>query len=93
MLSDDVEDSVELLSVFEEEVLVEEDFEELVELVDEPEVVLPEQPAKLIHIIPAATAASVFFIFILLSFLFSECNHIRLFYVNGNLCSHLHSFW
>lgn len=64
VLSVEVEDSVELLSVFEEEVLVEEDFDELVELVEEPEVVLPEQPAKLIHIIPAATAASIFFIFI-----------------------------
>lgn len=60
VLSVDVEDSVELLSVF-EDVLVEEDFEELVELVEEPE-----QPAKLIHIIPAATAASIFFIFITL---------------------------
>lgn len=66
VLSVEVEDSVELLSDLEEDVLVEEDFEELVELVEEPEVVLPEQPAKLIHIIPAATAASIFFIFITL---------------------------
>ena len=92
MLSDDVEDSVELLSVF-EDVLVDDDFEELVELEEEPEVVLPEQPAKLIHIIPANTAASIFFIFITLFLSFSECNHIRLLYVNGNLCSHLHFFW
>ena len=66
MLSVEVEDSVEeLLSVFEEDVLVEEDFDEE-ELVEEPEVVLPEQPAKLIHIIPANTAASIFLIFITL---------------------------